>query len=74
MCDGLLDDILDLVQGLVGLFLGLGELAFGRLLVGCGDSDSDIALIRDAPGGTDFFQDAGAGDGLGVVSGPGQRT
>ena len=54
MGDGPFDDVPDLVQGLVGLPLGFGELAFGWFLVGDGDSGSDIALIRDAAGGADF--------------------
>ena len=48
------------------------SLPLGGLLIGSGDSGSDIALIRDAVGGADFFRDVGGGDGLGVVSGPWQ--
>ena len=72
MGDGSLDDVSGLVDGFVGLFLGLGELALWWLPVGDGHPGSDVALIGDAPRGADFLQDAGGGDGLGVVDGPGQ--
>ena len=71
--DGPLDDVPDLAQGCVGLFLGFGEFAFGGFLVGGGGAGSDVALVRDAARGADFFQDAGGGNGLGVVDGAGQR-
>ena len=68
--DGSLHDVTDSAQGLVRLFLGLGELAVGRLLTGGDNPGSDVAFVVGAAGGVDLLEHAGGGDGLGVVGGP----
>lgn len=70
MHDGSFYDILDFVQGFVGLLLGLGEFTVGRFLVGGEDPGSDVALIGNAAGGVDLLQETGGGNGLGVEGSP----
>jgi len=65
--DGSLHDVTDSAQGLVRLFLGLGELAVGRLLTGGDNPGSDVAFVVGAAGGVDLLEHAGGGCGnLGV--------
>ena len=72
--DGSLHDVTDSAQGLVRLFLGLSELAVGRLLTGGDNPGSDVAFVVGAAGGVDLLEHAGGGDGLGVVGGPGHGS
>lgn len=57
-------------RDLLACFWALVSSLLGGFLWGGENPGSDVAFIGDAAGGVDLLQEAGGGDGLGVVGGP----